>query len=298
MAQREISLWLASSSVIVSQLRAKIRNIHELVSIKVAEKLSGTFVPTRRSDYVRLSTCAFSLWKEHCKTWAQTRNSQRVKLNENVNESIASDMKNSNPIITRAGVGIFITTSHHHDTFKEIRGTSAPSTHDPSSVKISTRTRSRKSSLKKNNPGPSSRSLITSVLTRHRTDIHVPEQINKKEKDTRSEVGYTEKRAENSSTRDGMTRRTDGSRELKNKKEKKNMGGTQSFPCSNVSRRGEHHVTLTDSSANDAAAYLNARKKEGIIKKGETREYVYVIYTSACVYICLYIYVRCSVGLS
>lgn len=44
----------------------------------------------------------------------------------------------------------------------------------------------------------------------------------------------------------------------------------QSFPCSNVSR-GELHVTLTDSSANGAAAYLNARKKDGIIKKGEKR---------------------------
>lgn len=100
-------------------------------------------------------------------------------------------------------------------------------------------------------------------------------------------MGYTRRGPENSSTRDGMTRQTDGSRELK-----KNVGGTILSVFERIAR-GQHHVTLTDSSANDAAAYLNARKKDGIIKKGEKREYMYIyIY----MYVCMY--VRCPASLS
>lgn len=62
-----------------------------------------------------------------------------------------------------------------------------------------------------------------------------------------------------------MTRQADGSRELEKKTREE-----QSFPCSNVSW-GELRVTLTDSSATGVAAYLNVRKKDGIIKKGEKR---------------------------
>lgn len=62
---------------------------------------------------------------------------QRVKLNENVNESIASDMRNSNPIITEEselnGAGIFNNPS---DTIiflkKSARRDIIPFIHDPS----------------------------------------------------------------------------------------------------------------------------------------------------------------------
>lgn len=95
-----------------------------------------SYVPTRRSDYVRLSTCAFSLWKEHCNVGTDAE-FQRVKLNENVNESIASDMRNSNPIITEEselnGAGIFNNPS---DTIiflkKSARRDIIPFIHDPS----------------------------------------------------------------------------------------------------------------------------------------------------------------------
>lgn len=74
---------------------------------------------------------------------------------------------------------------------------------------------------------------------------------------------------------------------------KKNVGGTILSVFERIAR-GQHHVTLTDSSANDAAAYLNARKKDGIIKKRrEARVYVYIyIY----MYVCMY--VRCPASLS
>lgn len=55
------------------------------------------------------------------------------------------------------------------------------------------------------------------------------------------------------------------------------MGGNDPFRV----REAQHHVTLTDSWANDAAAYLNARKKDGIIKeKGEEAR------VCACTYTC------------
>ena len=100
-------------NIITSQLRAKIANIHKLrdsalrsfAVIEAAEKLNPglSCIPTRRAityEY-RLSTCTFSLWKEHCNVGTDAE-FQRVKLDENVNESIASDMKNSNPIITKS----------------------------------------------------------------------------------------------------------------------------------------------------------------------------------------------------
>jgi len=80
-------------------------------------------VPTRRAITYecRLSTCTFSLWKEHCNVGTDAE-FQRVKLDENVNESIASDMKNSNPIITESllsGAWIFMTADHYRNARPE-----------------------------------------------------------------------------------------------------------------------------------------------------------------------------------
>ncbi|CAL1682984.1 unnamed protein product [Lasius platythorax] len=103
-AQRKISHY--SCNLIFGNyiaITSKITNIH-VEKFRVVTKLQRNYpelssVSTRRSDYVRVSTCAFSLWKEHCNVGTDVE-FQRVKLNENVNESIASDMKNPNPIIT------------------------------------------------------------------------------------------------------------------------------------------------------------------------------------------------------
>lgn len=126
------------SSIIISQLRAKITNIHEKFRVDQSCRETIRDLPTRRSDYVRVSTCAFSLWKEHCNVGTDAE-FQRVKLNENVNESIASDMKNSNPIITEGpesnGAGIFISRIHCHNTFKEIRASEYHSFH-PRSITV------------------------------------------------------------------------------------------------------------------------------------------------------------------
>lgn len=108
-----------------------------------------SYVPTRRAITYecRLSTCTFSLWKEHCNVGTDAE-FQRVKLDENVNESIASDMKNSNPIITKSllsGAWIFMTTIHYHNAKpNEIHASEYRPVHPRHHDGISNETRSRK----------------------------------------------------------------------------------------------------------------------------------------------------------
>lgn len=113
-------------------------------------------VPTRRviTYECRLSMCTFSLWKEHCNVGTDAE-FQRVKLDENVNESIASDMKNSNPIITKSqlsGAWIFMTAVHYHNAEpEEIRASEYRPVHPRHHSGISTK---RVRGRLKNNPEP------------------------------------------------------------------------------------------------------------------------------------------------
>lgn len=170
-----------------------------------------SYVPTRRSDYVRLSTCAFSLWKEHCNVGTDAE-FQRVKLNENVNESLASDMRNSNPIITVEselnGAGIFNNPSDTIIFLKEIRAR-YHSVHPPRSITVKSHDKTFAKELVK-------RIILLPDIVRfcHR--------VRKQE----GEKGYAKKkRAENSSTRD-TSDGSDGSGEPEKR------GRKRSFPCS------------------------------------------------------------------
>lgn len=179
-------------------------------------------VSTRRviTYECRLSTCTFSLWKKHCNVGTDAE-FQRVKLDENVNESIASDMKNSNPIITKSqlsGAWIFMTAIHYHNAEpEEIRASEYRLVHLRHYMWNLNETRSRK--IKKIIRGPSRLPGITiplydCALTEPRHGIK--KRRRRKTKRRCTHIYIYEKRVENSSTRDGMTRQADGSRELKN----------------------------------------------------------------------------------
>ncbi|EFN70427.1 hypothetical protein EAG_08722 [Camponotus floridanus] len=194
--------------------------------------------------------------EEHCNVGTDAE-FQRVKLNENVNESIASDMRNSNPIITEDselnGAGIFNNPSDTIIFLKKSARRGYHSVH-PRSITVKSHNKAfAKELVKGDNSDPS---RLTNI-------VRFCHRVQKQEEKARGREIH-EKRAENSSTRDSVTHQTD----QMDRESRRNVGGNQSFPCSNVSR-GQHHVTLTDSWANDAAAYLNAhRERKREIKGG------------------------------